>query len=456
MGNLHEGRLALDRGATLSQRLSAPSHLTHVVNRAADELCRALHDEWESLSGDRDVIVPAERPVPERNWFHAAERAGAARFLAVRGDTQRALAMVATLVAPLERAAAGAWNYPRLTCDAADTLWFLQRTNHVDAIEHGLRKKVVEPDFRYANVDGRSSLARVCALQGRYTEAAEWFARARDVLDEQGARPLRAIVDFDEALMYLRRDRSGDRNRAAPLLDAAQEQFRAIGMTGWIRRADELRGQFGAETSMPQTAAPHREEPVASPATPSREREGNVFRREGDYWTISFDARTIRLKDAKGIHYLVHLLRYPGQEFHVIDLVRTVQSAKDDGRLVGAAQPLLDAQAKATYRRRLDELRDELLEAEANGDIGRATKARAELELISDELAAAVGLGGRDRPAGSDAERARLTVTKGIKSAIEKIRAADGVLGRHFATSIKTGYFCSYTPDPQGPGSWTF
>jgi hypothetical protein len=88
--------------------------------------------------------------------------------------------------------------------------------------------------------DGRLSLARVCALQGRYDEATEWFAAARAVLDEQGARPLRAITDLDEALVYLRRGSSGDRERVGSLLDVALRQFRTLGMTGWKRRAEAL------------------------------------------------------------------------------------------------------------------------------------------------------------------------------------------------------------------------
>jgi hypothetical protein len=40
--------------------------------------------------------------------------------------------------------------------------------------------------------------------------------------------------------MYIRRGAPGDRERASPLLDAAQQQFRALGMTGWIRRAESL------------------------------------------------------------------------------------------------------------------------------------------------------------------------------------------------------------------------
>jgi hypothetical protein len=65
------------------------------------------------------------------------------------------------------------------------------------------------------------------------------------VLAEQGARPLRAIVDHDEALMYIRRDAAGDADRAQPLLAAARQQFEELGMTGWIRRADELATRLG-------------------------------------------------------------------------------------------------------------------------------------------------------------------------------------------------------------------
>ena len=71
-------------------------------------------------------------------------------------------------------------------------------------------------------------------------EAADWFAKARVVLEEQGARPLRAIADLDEAVMHLRRNTHGDREQARPLLNAATTQFRMLGMTGWLRRAESL------------------------------------------------------------------------------------------------------------------------------------------------------------------------------------------------------------------------
>jgi hypothetical protein len=47
---------------------------------------------------------------------------------------------------------------------------------------------------------------------------------------------------------------------------------------------------------------------------------------------------------------------------------------------------------------------------------GGSSQAREEIEALTQRLAAAMGLGGRDRPAGSAAERARSTVTQRLSS----------------------------------------
>jgi hypothetical protein len=90
--------------------------------------------------------------------------------------------------------------------------------------------------LRHPNTDARLSLARLCALTGRVDQAREWFEKARHVLDEQGARPLRAITDFDEAWMEVRRGRDGDRERALALLDAARGPFEHAGLVAPSRR----------------------------------------------------------------------------------------------------------------------------------------------------------------------------------------------------------------------------
>jgi hypothetical protein len=76
------------------------------------------------------------------------------------------------------------------------------------------------------------------------------------------------------------------------------------------------------------------------------------------------------------------------------------------------------------------------------------------MEFIARELAAAVGLGGRDRRAASNAERARVNVTRAVKKAIGRIEHEDAHLGRELATTVHTGTFCRYEPDPRRPVAW--
>jgi non-specific serine/threonine protein kinase len=126
------------------------------------------------------------------------------------------------------------------------------------------------------------------------------------------------------------------------------------------------------------------------------------------------------------------------------------------GGILSDAGPILDAQAKAEYKHRLDDLRRDLEEAERFNDPTRAERARDEMDALIVQLASAVGLGGRDRRIGSEAERARSAVTKRIKSSIKRIGEAIPSLGSHLATRVKTGYFCSYNPQPERPVAWKF
>jgi len=162
------------------------------------------------------------------------------------------------------------------------------------------------------------------------------------------------------------------------------------------------------------------------------------------------------------------LLRNPGREFHVCELVGqgigkpmllgkggSADHGSQDGFLSDVG-PLLDAQAKDEYKRRLDDLRKDLEEAERFNDTTRAGRDRDEINTLAEQLALAVGLGGRNRRIGSGAERARSAVTKRIKSSIKRIGETIPSLGNHLATRIRTGYFCSYSPHPERPVEWKF
>ena len=128
------------------------------------------------------------------------------------------------------------------------------------------------------------------------------------------------------------------------------------------------------------------------------------------------------------MRYLARLLAEPGREFHVLDLVAaesgqtaSVGPSAEPGLShsgLGDAGPLLDAQAKEAYRRRLAEIEDDMGEALAMGDDERAAQADVERDLVIRELTRAVGLGGRDRRAASASERARASVTRAVRQAI--------------------------------------
>ena len=191
----------------------------------------------------------------------------------------------------------------------------------------------------------------------------------------------------------------------------------------------------------------------------------SFFLLQGEYWMIRYQGQTTILKATRGLHCLAVLLHDPGREFHVMDLLSRPMDAStpavavlDGGarREPHAGIPMLDAQAKAECENRLNELRQELNEAERFKDPQRKAKAQNEVQAIADYLASAVGLGGRDRKTSSDAERARSTVTKCVKNAVQKIGVAIPSLGYHLAARIKTGYFCSYNPHPHRPVAWKF
>ncbi len=181
-----------------------------------------------------------------------------------------------------------------------------------------------------------------------------------------------------------------------------------------------------------------------------------VFRQEGEYWTLAYRGETARLRDTKGLHYIARLLAQPGRDLHVRDLA-TLNQQSDAGNgsglgVEGDLGTILDARATAQYKERLAEARQELDEATAAGDLGQAARARHEIESITEQLAAAYGLGGRPRTAGDPAERVRKAVSNQIRRALDRIGDAHPELGRHLTNALRTGFVCVYRPEQ--PVAW--
>jgi len=266
-------------------------------------------------------------------------------------------------------------------------------------------------------------------------EAAEEHVRlSHEIADRMRSLPWSARTLVAEARLL--RAGAGEQAALQPLAQA-RKIAEELGMT---RLLAEIDAQTGTRPRK-QTDAPL---PV-------------VLRRDGEHWAVMCGEATARLRDSKGLRYLADLIAHPGVERHVFDLVTLTEGGADaevDRHQLGDAGPLLDAQAKGAYKRRLSELREDLEDATVLGDDDTVAKAQAEIDALVAELARAVGLGGRDRRAASAAEKARLNVTRALRSAIARIGEAHPRLGAHLDRTVRTGTFCSYQPASYAEVAW--
>ena len=175
-----------------------------------------------------------------------------------------------------------------------------------------------------------------------------------------------------------------------------------------------------------------------------------VLTHQGKWWTVDFDGTRARMPDSKGLRYVAELVTRPGVERHALDLVDRVEGVDRmvDRRALGDAGAVLDARARTAYRHRIEQLRAEADDALAAGMLETAEAREAELDQLVRQLAAAFGVGGRDRRASSAAERARLNVTRALRTALARMSEAVPGAGDVLDRRIRTGLYCAYEPAP--------
>ena len=297
---------------------------------------------------------------------------------------------------------------------------------------------------------------RVGLAEGDTAGARRDFEEAAHLWNEIGAPYETALARM--GLGHAHRAQANE-ERAVLEFRAARSGFARVGAVDKAAEAAELCGDVGWDDPAWPEGQPHAH---SAPGVDTADQ--NVFHREGEYWSVVFQGQTIRLRDLKGLRYLARLLASPGRDFHVLEMVadETGGAVEIDGTVEAGltvslgldAGPLLDAQAKKAYRRRLAEIDEDGEDALTMGDHERAAQAEAERDFLVHELARAVGLGGRDRSAASMSERARASVTRAVRQAMAHIQKHHPVLGEHLERTIRTGTYCSYLPDPQVPAAW--
>lgn len=213
------------------------------------------------------------------------------------------------------------------------------------------------------------------------------------------------------------------------------------------RAGDEDPAPARAEAATLAVAAGVERAGRAQPAPSGPPARAATVRRDGPWWVLTTPLGTARLPDGAGLRRLARLLRTPGVEVSAVELA--------GARVATDLGPALDAQAKRAYRRRLQELQADIEDATQCHDPARAERAHVETEALLRELRRAVGLGGRDRPTGSDAERARVNVVRSLRRAVAAVGQQAPALGAHLDVSVRTGRYCRYRPEPAAALAWT-
>lgn len=349
-----------------------------------------------------------------------------------------------------------------------DSLWMCSMAGLAETVATlGLRERALDIYAQFAPYRDRNIvtptnaflgpvemwLGMLARVGGRVEPALAHLERARVMATRNGDQVSLARIAVEEAKVLVEQGGSG--RRTSELLAWATEVCAAMDYSSMLEQIAALRARIGGDVEETVELSP------ASPETTA------TLRRIGEVWTVQDGHNMLYLSDSRGVRLLARLLQRPGQEVHCLDLVAIVDggpgsSLRDGGQqtstraaLQTGAGPRLDAQAKAAYRARVEELGDELAEARARGDEEQASRREAELAFVSRELELAVGIGGRDRSSGSHAERARVSVTRAIRGTIKRIAGYDERLGYELDHDIRTGAFCVYEPDPQRPTRWS-
>jgi len=212
------------------------------------------------------------------------------------------------------------------------------------------------------------------------------------------------------------------------------------------------------------------------PPVPKAPTQRYRFERLKGKWNIQYKNLSGNVKESRGLEYITRLLAKPHKSLSACDLMRLEESylpgssvqppdvTEDDEigqkrRVLksGTRQEILDYEAVCQYKKRADELLEEIEEANANNNQAQSGKLQADLHFILSALEATHGKKGARKifKSGDPSEKARMAVRQALKRAYQQIRKecprliplADH-LEKHIQTSGTTYGYC---PEPNAP-----
>lgn len=289
------------------------------------------------------------------------------------------------------------------------------------------------------------------AARGDVDSALDRLASAEASARAVQARPWVIQIRWHRARILLRRGSPPDLVAVREQLREVNDSAGALGMHQVAAAARRLlvriNGSVACDASATEdaTLTPPSDIPRGAP-TQRTTADSVRLQREGKVWALEYQGRTAHMSDTKGLRDLHQLLLQPGQQISSVLLY--APDAGDVARAVRAfgSDPVLDEQAKAQYRRRieaLDEQIDRTLQFERDEEAAELDRER---EALLEELRSATGLGGRSRKLDDASDRARKAVTARIKDTLRKMQEVHPELALLLRDHVSTGASCMFSP----------
>ena len=232
-GDLTLARESLGRANEVIDRLGS-GHRLKVLRKFVEFML----GQYTDVDLSHFARIESERAFDPRThpWLtllHASAATYAHARSADAAEARRYLAWIVPAIGTLDPRTINQGASVFFTAAAA---WELGEAEHAGELKRLALDLLVSDVCDYTPVSSELTVARMAALLEDLDEARSYFERARQVLDERGTRPLRAIVDYDEAIVL----RPHDSSAATALLETARGEFAELEMKGWLKRADAL------------------------------------------------------------------------------------------------------------------------------------------------------------------------------------------------------------------------
>ncbi len=194
--------------------------------------------------------------------------------------------------------------------------------------------------------------------------------------------------------------------------------------------------------------------------------ERNIFRKEGEFWNITFRGKCVKMRHALGFQYIHTLLSRPDKDVsslelqfaaagranpdNAVDAYAALADLHDSGRQWDdslSPQEVMDEAYLRDCQKSIRRAKTELEKARRRGNKQEESRLQKEVALLERTLSQGIGKAGRRRRFADRAEKARQGVRKAIGRALKNLSKEHPALHDHLSKHLRFGRSCCYVSE---------